>query len=638
MITVNQLCMEFGEQRLFDNMTFEIQDGDRVGLIGVNGCGKSTLFKLLTGEYEPTAGDIILHKNTRIGYMEQHVCRNLSVSAYEEVLTVFQDLIEAEQELEQLNAAIAAKTGDVNQLVERQAFLHEMFTRREGLTYRARARSALMGLGFDDEHIHLPIRSLSGGQRAKLQLAKLLLCDANLLLLDEPTNHLDTHAVEWLEEYLMNCRCSFIVISHDRYFLDKVTNRTFELENKKMTPYKGNYTAYLPQRAERRLTAQRVYDNTVREISRLEGIVEQQRRWNREKNIRTAESKQKVIDRLTENLERPEHLPESMTFRLGINNQSGEDVLEVSDVALSFGEKTLFRHVNMEIHRGEKIFLLGPNGCGKTSLVKTLLGQYQADSGRIRYGVGVKKGYYDQIQSGMDSSKTIFEEISDSFPSMTNTEIRSTLARLLFKNDDVFKPLSTLSGGERAKVLLTELMLSKANFLLLDEPTNHLDINSCEALQQALTEYEGTLLVVSHDRYLINHLADKIFYLTAEGIQVYEGNYEDFLKKFQPFAAAPKTAVQTPAAEKQADYKNKKERDALRRKHKARITKLEQEIAETEDTLTALNASLSEPENACSYEKTLSLTEEIDRTQHHLDTLYEEWESISLLLDELSDT
>ena len=630
--------MEFGEQRLFDNMTFEIQDGDRVGLIGVNGCGKSTLFKLLTGEYEPTAGDIILHKNTRIGYMEQHVCRNLSVSAYEEVLTVFQDLIEAEQELEQLNAAIAAKTGDVNQLVERQAFLHEMFTRREGLTYRARARSALLGLGFDDEHIHLPIRSLSGGQRAKLQLAKLLLCDANLLLLDEPTNHLDTHAVEWLEEYLMNCRCSFIVISHDRYFLDKVTNRTFELENKKMTPYKGNYTAYLPQRAERRLTAQRVYDNTVREISRLEGIVEQQRRWNREKNIRTAESKQKVIDRLTENLERPEHLPESMTFRLGINNQSGEDVLEVSDVALSFGEKTLFRHVNMEIHRGEKIFLLGPNGCGKTSLVKTLLGQYQADSGRIRYGVGVKKGYYDQIQTGMDSSKTIFEEISDSFPSMTNTEIRSTLARLLFKNDDVFKPLSTLSGGERAKVLLTELMLSKANFLLLDEPTNHLDINSCEALQQALTEYEGTLLVVSHDRYLINHLADKIFYLTAEGIQVYEGNYEDFLKKFQPFAAAPKTAVQTPAAEKQADYKNKKERDALRRKHKARITKLEQEIAETEDTLTALNASLSEPENACSYEKTLSLTEEIDRTQHHLDTLYEEWESISLLLDELSDT
>ena len=638
MITVSQLCMTFGEQKLFDNMSFEVQSGDRIGLIGVNGCGKSTLFKLLTGEYESTAGDVILHKDTRIGYMEQHVCRNLSISAYDEVLTVFQDLIDAEQELEQLNAAIAAKTDtdDLDHLVERQAFLHEMFTRRDGLTYRARARSALLGLGFDDEHIRLPIRSLSGGQRAKLQLAKLLLCDANLLLLDEPTNHLDTHAVEWLEEYLMGCRCSFIVISHDRYFLDKVTNRTFELENKRMTPYKGNYSAYLPQRAERRLTAQRVYDNTVKEISRLEGIVEQQRRWNREKNIRTAESKQKIIDRLTENLERPEAEPDHMTFRLSIRNQSGEDVLEVSDVGLSFGDSVLFRHVSMEIHRGEKIFLLGPNGCGKTSLIKTLLGQYQPDSGRIRYGVGVKKGYYDQIQSGMDSPKTVFEEIADHFPSMTNTEIRSTLARLLFRNDDVFKPLATLSGGERAKVLLTELMLSQANLLLLAEPTNHLDIHSCEALQEALSDYEGTLLIVSHDRYLINHLADKIFYLTADGIQVYEGNYEDFLQKFRPFAAV-KPAAAVPTGEKQTDYKNKKERDALRRKQKARLTRLEQEIAETEDTLNALNTALSEPDNACSYEKTLSLTEEIDKTQHHLDALYEEWETLSLLLDESAE-
>ena len=635
MLTVSQLRMEFGEQKLFDNMNFEVQNGDRIGLIGVNGCGKSTLFKMLTGEYDPTDGDIILHKDTRIGYMEQHVCRNLSLSAYDEVLSVFQDLIEAEQEMEQLNAAIAAGTDadNLDELVERQAFLHEMFTRRDGLTYRAKARSALLGLGFDDEHIHLPIRSLSGGQRAKLQLAKLLLCDANLRLLDEPTNHLDTHAVEWLEDYLMNCGCSFIVISHDRYFLDKVTNRTFELENKRMTPYKGNYSAYLPQRAERRLTIQRVYDNTVKEITRLEGIVEQQRRWNREKNIRTAESKQKIIDRLTENLERPEAEPDSMTFRLHIQNQSGEDVMEVSDVGLSFGNTVLFRHVSMEIHRGEKIFLLGPNGCGKTSLIKTLLGQYQADSGRIRYGVGVKKGYYDQIQSGMDSSKTVFEEIADRFPSMTNTEIRSTLARLLFKNDDVFKPLSTLSGGERAKVLLTELMLSQANFLLLDEPTNHLDIHSCEALQQALADYEGTLLIVSHDRYLINHLADKIFYLTADGIQVYEGNYEDFLQKFQPFAVTKPSPIVS-SANKQIDYKNKKERDALRRKHKAKIAKLEQAIAETEDALTALHASLSEPENACSYEKTLSLTEEIDKTQHQLDALYEEWETTSLLLED----
>ena len=634
-LTVSGLSMEFGEQKLFDNMFFEVQPGDRIGLIGVNGCGKTTLFKLMTGAMEPAGGEIIINKNTRIGYMEQHVCRNLDVPAYDEVLTVFSDLMSYETELEILSEKIASQSGNTEQLVERQAFLHDEFTRRDGLTYRARTRSALLGLGFDDKQMQLPIRSLSGGQRAKLQLAKLLLCDANFLLLDEPTNHLDTHSVEWLEEYLINSRCAFMVISHDRYFLDKVTNRTFELENRKMTPYKGSYSSYLPQRDERRLSAQRVYDNTMKEIGRLEGIIEQQRRWNREKNIKTAESKQKVIDRLEKNLERPESAPESMTFRLGINEQSGDDVLEVTSLGLSFGEHRIFKNVNMEIHRGEKIFILGPNGCGKTSLIKTLLGQYTPESGRIRYGVGVKKGYYDQIQSGMDSSKTVFEEISDCFPSMTNTEIRSTLARLLFKNDDVFKPLSTLSGGERAKVLLTELMLSRANFLMLDEPTNHLDINSCEALQNALLEYEGTLLVVSHDRYLINSLADKIFYLTPDGILVFEGNYEAFLQKFRPFDKEEKKPAE-PAAEKQTEYKNKKERDAQRRRSKVRLAKLETLISDAEDKLSRLNSDLELPENSSSYEKILEITSDIDKTRCELDAMYEEWEALSLELDENS--
>ncbi len=632
-VTVSGLKMEFGEQKLFDNMFFEIQPGDRIGLIGVNGCGKTTLFKLMTGILDPSDGNIVINKNTRIGYMEQHVCRNLDVSAYDEVLTVFSDLMSYETELEILSEKIASKTGNVSQLVDRQAFLNDELTRRDGLTYRARARSALLGLGFDDQQMKLPIRSLSGGQRAKLQLAKLLLCDANLLLLDEPTNHLDTHSVEWLEEYLINSRCAFMVISHDRYFLDKVTNRTFELENKKMTPYKGNYSAYLPQRDERRLAAQRVYDNTMKEINRLEGIIEQQRRWNREKNIKTAESKQKVLDRLEKGLERPDRSPDSMTIRLGINEQSGEDVLEVSGLGLSFGEHRIFRNVDMEVHRGEKIFILGPNGCGKTSLIKTLLGQYQPDSGRIRYGVGVKKGYYDQIQTGMDSSKTVFEEISDCFPAMTNTEIRSTLARLLFRNDDVFKPLSTLSGGERAKVLLTELMLSRANLLLLDEPTNHLDINSCEALQNALLDFEGTLLVVSHDRYLINSLADKIFYLTPEGIMVFEGNYDSFLQKFRPFDRQEKKTAE-PDTEKQTEYKNKKERDAQRRRSRVRLAKLEQLISEGEDKLSSLSSELELPENSSSYERIMELTAEIDRTRLELDAMYEEWEALSLELDE----
>ena len=626
-VTVNGLCMEFGEQKLFDGMTFEIQDGDRIGLIGVNGCGKTTLFKLLTGEYYQTKGSIILNKNTSIGYMEQHVCRNLERSAYDEVMTVFDELIDMENELESLHAKINGKCDDLDKLVERQTFLNDEFTRRGGLTCRARARSALLGLGFDDSQMYLPISALSGGQRAKLQLAKLLLCGANFLLLDEPTNHLDTHSVEWLEEYLINSKCAYLVISHDRYFLDKTTVKTFELENKKMTVYKGNYTAYLPQKAERRLSEQRAYDNTMKEINRLEGIIEQQRRWNREKNIRTAESKQKVIDRLSENLKKPENLPTAMNFGLDVKNQSGEDVLTVDKISLGFGGESLFENVSMEIHRGEKIFILGPNGCGKTSLLRTLLGQYHAHSGKIKFGVGVKIGYYDQIQTGMDSDKTIFEELADSFPAMTNTEIRSTLARFLFRNDDVFKPLSTLSGGERAKVLLTKLMLAQSNFLLLDEPTNHLDIISCEALQDALKEYEGTLLIVSHDRYLINSLADKIYYLTPKGIEIFEGNYDAFLEKFRPFKEPEKSVEEK--AEKQTEYKNKKERDALRRKAKARIAKLETEIAEKEDMINSLNESLNDTEISSSYEKALEITDRITQEQRELENLYSEWEELS---------
>lgn len=630
-ITVNRLTMEFGENLLFDNMNFEVQSGDRIGLIGVNGCGKTTLFKLLTGEYTPSDGDIIINKNTSVGYMEQHVCRNLERSAYDEVLTVFDDLINMEEELEALNLKISSSQGNINEMVERQAFLHDEFTRRDGLTCRARARSALLGLGFDDSQMKLPISSLSGGQRAKLQLAKLLLCGANFLLLDEPTNHLDTHSVEWLEEYLINSDCAYIVISHDRYFLDKTTNKTFELENKKMTSYKGNYSTYLPQKAERHLSMQRVYDNTMKEINRLEGVVEQQRRWNREKNIKTAESKLKMIDRLSQGLEKPESAPSSIKFNLNINEQSGEDVLEVNDLSLSFDDEKLFENVSMEIHRGDRIFILGPNGCGKTSLLKTLLGKYEADKGRIRFGEGVKIGYYDQIQQGMDNEKTVFEEISDKFPSMTNTEIRSTLAGFLFKNDDVFKTVSTLSGGERARVLLTELMLARSNMLFLDEPTNHLDINSCEALQEALKKYEGTLLIVSHDRYLINSLADRIYYLTPNGAEKFEGNYEDFLNKFEPFKEPEK--IKTEQIEKQSDYKNKKERDAQRRKARARIAKLELEISSQESKVAVLNDELNTPEVSSDYQKALEITSEIEKAQQELENMYNEWEELSEIIE-----
>ena len=638
LVTVQGLKMEFGEQLLFDGMNFEIQDGDRVGLIGVNGCGKSTLFKLLTGEYYPTDGTIVINKNVNIGYMEQHVCRNLERSAYDEVMTVFSDLLAMESELDTINNTIAGENPELQKQVERQAFLHDEFVRRGGLTCKSRARSALLGLGFDDDEMKLPISSLSGGQRAKLQLAKLLLCDADLLLLDEPTNHLDTQSVEWLEEYLIQSKCSYMVISHDRYFLDKTTNRTFEIENRHMERYKGNYTAFLPQKEEHLLTLKRNYDNTMKEIERLEGIVEQQRRWNREKNIKTAESKMKAIHRLEEGLVKPENAPDSINFNLGITNQSGEDVLEVKGLELSFGEKQLFKDVSFDIHRGERIFILGPNGCGKTSLLKTLLGTYRANAGRIRFGEGVKTGYYDQIQTGMDSEKTVFDELSDRFPSMNNTQIRSTLARFLFKGEDVFKELSTLSGGERARVLLTILMLKGANLLFLDEPTNHLDINSCEALQEALSEYQGTLVIVSHDRYLINALADKIFYLSADGIKVYEGPYEDYLKKAQPFAAL-KVQKNSPAqaGEKQTDYKNKKEQDAQRRRTKARITKLESEIKELEEKLADYNESLNDQSTASDYEKLLEITSAVSSCENALEAMYDEWEKLQLSLESQSE-
>ena len=634
LITVSGLMMEFGDQRLFENMNFEIQKGDRVGLIGVNVSGKTTLFRILTGEYSPTDGTVVINKNSTIGYMEQHVCRNLERSAYDEVMTVFDDLIEMEKELEGLNVLIGSVHDEIDEMVERQAFLHDEFTRRGGLTCRSRARSALLGLGFDDEKMQLPISALSGGQRAKLQLAKLLLCGADVLLLDEPTNHLDTESVEWLEQFLTESGCSYIVISHDRYFLDKTTNKTFEIENRKMARYNGNYTAFLPQKQEHLLAMQRAYDNTTKEIGRLEGIIEQQRRWNREKNIRTAESKQKVIDRLEKNLEKPENAPSAIHFDLGIKNQSGNDVLELDNVSLSFGGEPLFRNVAMDIKRGERIFILGPNGCGKTSLLKTILGKYKAQSGRISFGEGVRVGYYDQIQTGMDSEKTVFEELSDSFPAMTNTEIRSTLARFLFRNDDVFKELSTLSGGERARVLLTKLMLGGANFLLLDEPTNHLDINSCEALEAALKEYEGTLLIVSHDRYLINALADRIFYLTAEGIRVYEGSYEEYLKKAEPFRKKPAASDTAPKQEKQVEYKKKKELDSQRRKARARLGRLEKEISDAEDRLSELNDYLNSPEVSSDYERLMKTTDEISQTESALEVMYEEWEELSELTQE----
>lgn len=624
----NDISVSFGGETLFHDVNFRLEENGRAGLVGVNGCGKTTLMHVINGRQEAETGGISKAAGIKIGCMEQYVIRDDNITLYDEVLEIFRPLIDAENELADI--AVAIDTGDHSeQTLSRQMQLQERFEREGGLTYKSMTCSALVGLGFSEDDFNKPISVMSGGQKSKAQLAKLLLSGSNILLLDEPTNHLDITACEWLEKFLTEYKGAYIVISHDRYFLDKVTDTTFEMENRTLREYKGNYTRYLELKAEAREAQQRVYDRTVKEINRIEGIVEQQKRWGQEHNFITAASKQKQADRLKETLEKPEDLPEAIKFTFRAKEGGANDVLIAKGLSKSFDGTVVFTNAELDIKKNTTTFILGENGCGKTTLLKILTGEYQADSGEYKYGNNIQFGYYDQAQTDLDPSKTVIDEVWDRYPGMTQTQVRSALAQFLFKGDDVFKNVGKLSGGEKARVSLLKLMLSKANMLLLDEPTNHLDIHSREALENALASYGGTLLIVSHDRYLINKLADRIVWLGKTGTVNIDGNYDRYIE-LKEAKAQSEQAVQVKAAEgKKNDYKERKERESTLRKLSGALKRCEQAIDEIGLKTAELAQQMSQPEIATDYEKTSALAQEIEALKEKEEALTAEWMELS---------
>lgn len=629
-LSVHNLEMSFSERVLFSQVSFDIEASDKVGFIGVNGVGKTTLFKILCGKMEQTGGDFFTSKNLKIGYMEQHACSNSENTVYNELLSVFPHLIKMEEEIDRLNLDLEMGRSD-EKTIMRQTELMEQFTAMDGLVYKSRTASALTGLGFKQEDFNMPVKKLSGGQRSKLSLAKLLLSGSDIILLDEPTNHLDINSVSWLESFIRDFKGAVIIISHDRYFLDTVTNKTMELEHEKLQMYKGNYTEFIRKKEEAKKAAENKYKKDMAEIKRIEGIIEQQRRWNREKNIKTAESKQKEIDRIKENLVVPESELENIKFKFQPNTESGNDVLMCEGVSKTFGEKKIFENVNMHIRKGEKVFIVGSNGCGKTTLFRIIMGTVPADRGEIDFGAKVETEYFDQMQENLNMEKTAMDEIWDEYPKMTQTQVRTSLGAFLFKDDEVFKPINQMSGGERARVSLLKLMLGGGNFLLLDEPTNHLDTTSREALEESLKSYEGTMLIISHDRYFINKLADRILELKPEGMTEYLGNYDYYMEKRLEKSGQDrgKTQTETKKSAGAIDYKMKKEMQAQERKRRSMLKKTEQEIEETELEMEKVNEQLADPQVTSDYQKLIELSGKLEELKTKQEQLYEQWAELS---------
>jgi len=631
MIALNceNLGLAFGADVILEGVTFSLNEGDKLGIIGVNGAGKSSLFSLITGKYAPSEGAVYIGKDKTLGLLEQNIDYQSDKTILDEAYNTFSDLIRMEAEVESLR--LEAERSGSEEAARRFADRQEIFTRRGGYEFRGRCRGILKNLGLPEIFWDKPVTSLSGGQKTRLSLACLLLRDPDILMLDEPTNHLDTDALFWLESYLKASRKTVLVVSHDRYFLDSVVGRILEIENRKGRIFDGNYTQYVKQKAVDREIQERHYKNQQKEIKRIEAYIEQQRRWNRERNIIAAESRQKQLDKM-ERVERPEALPDTVRMHFEKSGESGNDVMSVSRLAKSYSGKVLFEDTSFEVKKHDRLFICGPNGCGKSTLIKILAGRLSADRGFVSPGYNVRIGYYDQENQDLHPNNTVLDELWNAYPNMTETALRSTLALFLFKGEDVEKRVSVLSGGEKARLTLARLMLSKMNLLILDEPTNHLDIPSREILENAIASFDGTVIAVSHDRYFVNKLATRILDFGAEKehrLFGYEGGYTDYLayKKSHLTQAAEATDTPIITASKE-QYLNAKRDLAEQRKQERRLKKAKEDIVSLEQRIEELNAEIGADDIGFDYVRLTALTEELEASEAKLLELYE-------LVDEL---
>lgn len=633
-LSCKNIQKSYGIDVILKSVTFNINEGEHVGLVGPNGAGKSTLFKIINKQIEPDSGDIFVDKNRCVGYLAQHLSLETSNSIYDEVTSVFQDLLNLENKLRELEVEMNKPYDSSNsqyhdKIIRDYTTSTELYTNRGGYTYKAEISRVLKGLGFADEDYTKPISILSGGQKTRVALSKLLLSNPDILLLDEPTNHLDLAAIEWLEEYLKDYKGTVLVISHDRFFLDAITNKTFELSNGIMDTYNGNYSSYIELKKKAYEDKLKAYNLQQAEIKRQEEIIERYRSFNREKSVRAAESRQKALDKM-ERIDAPNKERKINAIKFETQIKSGNDVLHIENLSKSYGAKTLFKGLELEIKRGERTALIGENGRGKTTLLKILMEREEKDSGICVLGKNVFIGYYDQEQSNLDDNKTVLDEVWDDFPQLTTTELRNALAAFLFTGDDVFKKISTLSGGEKCKINLLKLILSKSNFLLLDEPTNHLDIMSREALEDALLSYDGTVLVISHDRYFLNKIVDKILELNENGVKTYLGNYNYYVEKKKNPLRYQELEENEGKTKTQIQYerKKKKEEEKLEKEKKLKVKKIEENIASLETSITELNNLLCLEEIYSNPQKSEEVNRRLVETQFKLEELYEEWENL----------